>query len=206
MSHGKTRARSWVAHSIVAAATAVAAVSPAAAARADDNRRPPPPVPPEPRWERIYRVQAQFALAEHRAAMETERRARHARLEAARAARRSQLAAVAIAAAKSQIGVPYVYASARPGGGFDCSGLVMWAWGRAGVRLPHNSSDIYYSLPHVSRNDLQPGDVLYFHSPEDHVAIYLGHGMMIHAPHRGDHVRIEPVYWRYYSGAGRPAR
>src|SRR5437879_2054085 len=47
----------------------------------------------------------------------------------------------AIAAAESQIGVPYVYAAARPGHGFDCSGLVMWAWSHAGVRLPHNSTD-----------------------------------------------------------------
>jgi cell wall-associated NlpC family hydrolase len=111
---------------------------------------------------------------------------------------------IVIAAAKSQIGVPYVYASARPGHGFDCSGLVMWAWSRAGVKLPHNSTDQYLALPHVSRADLRPGDVLYFLEPEDHVAIYLGGDLMIHAPGWGNHVRIERIYWRYFAGGARP--
>ncbi len=133
---------------------------------------------------RMYQLQVRLARIEHR-----EHRAH-----------------VAIAAARSQIGVPYVYASARPGHGFDCSGLVMWAWGRAGVRLPHNSTDIYLALPHVSRADLRPGDVLYFREPQDHVAIYLGGARMIHAPHTGLTVRIEPVYWRYLAGIARPGR
>jgi cell wall-associated NlpC family hydrolase len=193
MTHGMTPVRRWVAHSIVVAATVAAAIGPTVAAHADDNRRPPPPIPPEPRWERIYRVQTQVALAQHRAM-----------IEAAREARRARLVARVIGAARSQIGVHYVYASARPGGGFDCSGLVMWAWSLVGVHLPHNSTDIYRELPHVSRGELRPGDVLYFGRPEDHVAIYLGHGLMIHAPHRGDHVRIQPVYWQYFSGGGRP--
>jgi len=111
---------------------------------------------------------------------------------------------IAIAGARSQLGVSYVYASASPGHGFDCSGLVMWAWDRAGVDLPHNSTDIYLALPHVPRDQLRPGDILYFHSPTDHVAIYLGHGMMIHAPHTGLSVEIIPVYWQYFVGGARP--
>jgi cell wall-associated NlpC family hydrolase len=204
MSHVRARARRWVTHSIMACATAAAAIGPAVTAHADDNRRPPPPIPSEPRWQRIYRVQHQVALSQHRAMLEAAREARRARLRAAREARHARLVARVIAAARSQLGVPYVYASARPGGGFDCSGLVMWAWGRVGVHLPHNSTAIYHALPHVPRAELMPGDVLYFGHQEDHVAIYLGHGVMIHAPHRGDHVRIQPVYWQYFSGAGRP--
>jgi cell wall-associated NlpC family hydrolase len=110
-----------------------------------------------------------------------------------------------IAAARSQLGVPYVYASARPGHGFDCSGLVMWAWSRVGVHLPHNSTEQFLTLPHVDRAHLRPGDILYFREPEDHVAIYLGGDLMIHAPHRGDHVRVQHVYWRHFVGAARPA-
>jgi len=142
----------------------------------------------------MYEIQVRLAH------LERVWRAHHAQAE-----RRAHRAEIVIAAAGSQIGVPYVYASARPGHGFDCSGLVMWAYGRAGVHLPHNSTDIYLALPHVSRADLRPGDILYFREPEDHVAIYLGDGLMIHAPGRGRHVQIAPVYWRYFYGAARPA-
>ena len=111
----------------------------------------------------------------------------------------------AIAAARAQLGVPYVYMSSRPGAGFDCSGLAMYAWGRAGVRLPHSSADQYATVrPRVSRADLRPGDLLFFYSPVHHVAIYIGHGRMIHAPHTGGRVEIIPVYWRYFVGAARP--
>jgi cell wall-associated NlpC family hydrolase len=113
-------------------------------------------------------------------------------------------AGVAIAAARSQLGVPYHFTSAEPGVGFDCSGLAMWAWSQAGVTLPHSSADQYAVLRHVSRKDLRPGDLLFFYAPIHHVAIYLGHGRMIHAPHTGEHVRIQAVYWRYFVGAARP--
>ncbi len=111
---------------------------------------------------------------------------------------------VAIDAARSQLGVAYHYAMASPGHGFDCSGLAMWAWGQAGVALPHSSADQYGVLPHVDRARLQPGDLLFFYSPIHHVAIYLGDDLMIHAPHTGERVRIQHVYWRYFVGAARP--
>ena len=121
------------------------------------------------------------------------------------AAVQAQRAARAIAAARSQIGVPYVYMSSRPGVGFDCSGLAMYAWGRAGVRLPHSSADQYATVrPRISRAGLRPGDLLFFFWPVHHVAIYLGHGLMIHAPHTGVRVTIEPVSWQYFVGAARP--
>ena len=85
----------------------------------------------------------------------------------------------------SQIGVPYRFAAASPGVAFDCSGLTSWAWGRAGVGLPHQSRQQYASVPHVPASAAQPGDLLFFYSPISHVAIYLGNGMMIHAPNSG---------------------
>ena len=102
------------------------------------------------------------------------------------------------------IGVPYVYAGASPETGFDCSGLTMWSWAHAGVSLPHSSAMQYAVMPHVDRTQLQPGDLLFFYSPIHHVAMYVGGGNMIHAPHTGGHVEVIPVYWQYYVGAARP--
>jgi cell wall-associated NlpC family hydrolase len=113
-------------------------------------------------------------------------------------------AQVALNAAYSVIGVPYVYAGASPETGFDCSGLTMWSWAHAGVSLPHSSAMQYAVLPHVDRTQLQPGDLLFFYSPIHHVAMYVGGGNMIHAPHTGGVVEVIPVYWEYYVGAARP--
>jgi len=107
-------------------------------------------------------------------------------------------------AAYSVLGVPYQWGGASPETGFDCSGFTMWAWAHAGVSLPHSSQAQYDVLPHVSREDLQPGDLLFFYTPISHVAIYLGGGSMIHSPHTGSSVSIAPVYWQYFVGAARP--
>ncbi len=107
-------------------------------------------------------------------------------------------------AAYSVLGVPYRWGGASPETGFDCSGFTMWAWAHAGVSLPHSSQAQYDVLPHVSREDLQPGDLLFFYSPISHVAIYLGGGSMIHSPHTGSEVSIVPVYWEHFVGAARP--
>jgi peptidoglycan DL-endopeptidase CwlO len=113
-------------------------------------------------------------------------------------------ASAAIAAAESVLGVPYRYAGASPESGFDCSGLTMWAWAHAGVSLPHSSQMQYSSLPHVSQSQLQPGDLVFFYSPIHHVGLYVGGGMMIHAPHTGTVVQRAAVYWEYFTGAARP--
>lgn len=113
-------------------------------------------------------------------------------------------AQAAIAAAYSVIGTPYVWGSADPSVGFDCSGLTMWSWAHAGVSLPHSSASQYAVLPHVSREDLQPGDLLFFFSPISHVSMYLTPSTMIDANHPGDVVNVRPIYWQYFVGAARP--
>lgn len=107
-------------------------------------------------------------------------------------------------AAYSVIGTPYHYGGSTPQTGFDCSGFTMWSWAHAGVSLPHSSSAQYSSLPHVAREDLQPGDLLFFYSPISHVAIYVGGGSMIHSPHTGSVVSVVSVYWEHFVGAARP--
>ena len=108
-----------------------------------------------------------------------------------------------IDAAYSVIGVPYVYGGSSPETGFDCSGLTMWAWAHAGVSLPHSAAMQYESIPHVDRSELQPGDLVFFYSPISHVAMYVGGGMMIEAPHTGAYVRKVPLRTDFV-GAGRP--
>ena len=116
----------------------------------------------------------------------------------------SSRAGTAVAAALSQLGVSYRFAAATPGVAFDCSGLTSWAWGRAGVGLPHQSRQQYASMPHVPASAAQPGDLLFFYSPISHVAMYLGNGMMVHAPNSGSVVSTRAVDWSRVVGVGRP--
>ena len=116
---------------------------------------------------------------------------------------------IAIGAEKSVLGVRYVYSSADPRVGFDCSGLQMWAWAQAGVSLPHSAAMQYDALPHVPLDQIQPGDLLFFYSPITHVAMYLGDGLIIHATHPGPggQVHIEPlgdIWTPLLVGAARP--
>ncbi len=113
-------------------------------------------------------------------------------------------AQAAIQAAYSVIGTPYVFASADPSVGFDCSGLTMWSWAQAGVSLPHSSAAQYEALPHVDRSNLQPGDLLFFYTPISHVGMYLTSSTMIDANHPGDVVNVRPINWDSFVGAARP--
>lgn len=116
-------------------------------------------------------------------------------------------AAGAVAAAESQLGVPYVWGGESPGVGFDCSGLTQWAWGRAGVGLPRTAAAQYDAIPHVSLDALQPGDLLFWNdgtSSIQHVAMYVGGGEIIQAPYTGSVVSYAPIYTSGLVGAGRP--
>jgi len=107
-------------------------------------------------------------------------------------------------AASGQLGVPYRFAAEEPGVAFDCSGLTKYAWGRAGVYLPHQSSAQYGSTPHVPKESAQPGDLIFYYSPIGHVAIYIGGGSLIHAPQTGDVVKVSKVNWGKVVGVSRP--
>lgn len=113
-------------------------------------------------------------------------------------------AQAAIDAAYSMIGTPYQWGGSSPETGFDCSGFTMWAWAHAGVSLPHSSQMQYDVLPPVAREDLQPGDLVFFYSPIHHVGIYVGGGRMIDSPHTGMVVQVRAILWSVYVGAARP--
>lgn len=111
-------------------------------------------------------------------------------------------AAIAVKAAEAELGKPYSWGAAGPDS-FDCSGLMLWAWAKAGVSLPHSSADQYNVGTHVSEDQLQPGDLVFYYSPIHHVAMYVGHGMVIQAPDFGVPVGYAPVNSMPYTGATR---
>ena len=123
---------------------------------------------------------------------------------AASAPKVSSRAGTAVNAAMNQRGVPYKYATSKPGVSFDCSGLTGYAWAQAGVYLPHQSRAQYASVPHVSKSAAQPGDLIFFYSPISHVSIYLGGGQHVHAPNTGSVVKVGSVNWSKVTGVGRP--
>ncbi|MGH3286214.1 MAG: NlpC/P60 family protein [Streptosporangiaceae bacterium] len=108
----------------------------------------------------------------------------------------------ALTAALSRRGDPYVWGAAGPGE-FDCSGLVVWAFAQEGISLPHFTGDLWNSGVHISRADLEPGDLVFFFADISHVGIYLGGGLMVDAPDFGEVVHVEPVYWGAFAGAVR---
>lgn len=118
-------------------------------------------------------------------------------------------AAAAIAAARSRLGVPYVWGATGPNS-FDCSGLTQWSYAHAGITLPRTAAEQWNAGPHPSLADLEPGDLLFFAlnitdpATIHHVTMYLGNGMMIAAPHTGENVQIQPVYMDGFIGAVRP--
>lgn len=103
--------------------------------------------------------------------------------------------------AAKMIGKPYRLGGAAPSG-FDCSGLVQYGYGQAGVRLPHNTDRQRTMAKPVRMEELRRGDLLFFHQEGKrygHVGIYLGRGMFVHAPSSGKSVRsdrLEAPYWR----------
>lgn len=120
----------------------------------------------------------------------------------------------ALQAAVSQLGLPYVWGGEQPGVGFDCSGLVQWAWGRAGVSIPRTTETQWPAISHVSLASLQPGDLLFYYnldgdSQVDHVVMYAGSGpygtdTVIQAPFTGSTVSYSPIFTEGLIGAARP--
>jgi peptidoglycan DL-endopeptidase CwlO len=98
----------------------------------------------------------------------------------------------AAATACAKIGSPYVWAAEGPTK-FDCSGLTAYAWASAGVSLPHYTLWQYQQTKRVSAADLRVGDLVFFYSDRHHVAIYVGGGWVVHAPHPGDFVRMAKI-------------
>jgi cell wall-associated NlpC family hydrolase len=122
----------------------------------------------------------------------------------------------AIAAARSQLGRRYVWGGASLAAGFDCSGLVQWAYAQGGARLPRTAQQQYDATRRLRPQELQPGDLVFFAGtgatadPREwisHVGMYVGHGLMTSAESGG--VLEAPVfsgYWAsHYAGAGRVA-
>jgi cell wall-associated NlpC family hydrolase len=127
-------------------------------------------------------------------------------------------AAAVIARAMAELGMPYAWGGGTPSGpsrgisdgggdadyygdynkiGFDCSGLMVYAFAGVGVYLPHYSGYQYYAGQHVPLSQMAPGDMLFYGNPSNihHVTMYVGGGRMIEAPYSGSYVRVVPVRW-----------
>jgi cell wall-associated NlpC family hydrolase len=149
------------------------------------------------------RLVAERRAAEHRRQADLAREQVLATL--AQLAAQAQTARVApvLDAAVAKLGRPYVRGAAGPNA-FDCSGFTRWAWQAAGVELPHYSGAQWAQTDHISVDDLQPGDLVFFWGPGErgdpgHVGLYVGDGQMIHAPGTGRSVRYDSIW--YWSGA-----
>jgi cell wall-associated NlpC family hydrolase len=135
----------------------------------------------------------------------------------------ASVARTAIDAAMRYLGTPYAWGGGGTRGpgpgmdpdegviGFDCSGLTQYAYAQADISIPRNSRAQYASLPKVSSDDLQAGDLVFWGSGGSdpasivHVAIYLGGGRVVQAPESGDVVKVSNMWWRNYVGAVRPS-
>ena len=122
-------------------------------------------------------------------AMDEAERQAYSREQARLANTVSGRAGVALRYAVKQIGDSYVWGAAGPIR-WDCSGLTMRAYEQAGVRLPHSSRAQFGYGRAIARNNLLPGDLVFFGSPISHVGIYVGKGKMVHAPRPGARVNI----------------
>jgi cell wall-associated NlpC family hydrolase len=108
--------------------------------------------------------------------------------------------------AMSQLGVPYSWGGGNAGGpsrgidggantvGFDCSGLVLYAFAGVGIKLPHYSGDQYNAGRKIPSSQMRRGDLIFYGpNASQHEAMYLGNGMMLEAPYTGSQVRVAPV-------------
>jgi peptidoglycan DL-endopeptidase CwlO len=114
----------------------------------------------------------------------------------------SSVGAKALRAALTRRGDPYVWGAAGPNE-FDCSGLVLWAYAQEGIHLDHYTGDQWDEGTHVSRDQLEPGDLVFFYADISHVGLYLGDGLMVDAPSFGQDVMVQKINWSIFVGAVR---
>jgi cell wall-associated NlpC family hydrolase len=101
-------------------------------------------------------------------------------------------AGIAVEAALSRQGLPYVWAAEGPDS-FDCSSLMQWSWRQAGVDIPRNSAAQADALPEIPLDQLQIGDLVTFYSPVSHVGMYVGDGRVLHASMPGVPIKVVPL-------------
>jgi cell wall-associated NlpC family hydrolase len=123
----------------------------------------------------------------------------------------------AVHAALARLGTPYSWGGGTASGpsygvaqgahikGFDCSGLTLYAYAQVGVSLPHYTGSQYNAGVHVTRAQLRPGDLVFFHSDLHHMGMYIGAGKFVHAPQTGDVVKISTLADFPFAGAARIA-
>jgi cell wall-associated NlpC family hydrolase len=124
--------------------------------------------------------------------------------------RRVRVGKQALAVAMRYLGTPYKWGGSSPTTGFDCSGLVQWAYAQEGIHLPRVAADQFGVGIPVAREDLRPGDAVFFKEPDGyvhHVGLYIGDGRFINAPETGENVKIsslsDPYFAAQYAGARR---
>jgi len=175
----------------VAVAPVVVAVAPVVVAVAPAARPAPAPAPQAAAP--LHRVPSAPPASLHLAAAQPPAMAAPQLLPAA---------ARAVEAALNELGKPYRYGALGPST-FDCSGLTKFAYGAAGIGLPHSAAAQYQSGRRVNRNQLQPGDLIFWRGL-GHVGLYIGNGKMVHAPRTGEVVTIISIDQGGYLGAVRP--
>ncbi|GAA2185161.1 C40 family peptidase [Micromonospora lupini] len=112
-------------------------------------------------------------------------------------------AGTAVKFACAQIGKPYVWGAEGPNS-YDCSGLMLAAWAKAGVSLPHNAAAQSRATRNVSRGDLRPGDLVFYYSDIHHVGMYVGGGWVVHASQAGQPIKMKKVDDGPIHSYGRP--
>ncbi|MFR0358213.1 C40 family peptidase [Streptomyces sediminimaris] len=109
----------------------------------------------------------------------------------------------AVRYAVRQLGKPYRWGAEGPAS-YDCSGLTSQAWDRAGTPIPRTSQEQWAQLPRVPLRQLRPGDLVVYFPEATHVAMYLGHGLVIQAPRTGEKIKVSPIATYPVLGAVRP--
>lgn len=122
--------------------------------------------------------------------------------DTAAAAAGSGRASDAVSFALAQVGKSYVMGATGPGA-YDCSGLMLRAWGNAGVSLPRTSQAQFGAGSSVATSGLQPGDLVFYYSGISHVGMYIGKGMIVHASNPRTGVKVSPVDSMPVAGARR---